>query len=292
MQENFPLDSCLEDYYQGTLERKKFEGLIFEHIQDNAKRFNLQNWDDDDRTDFLCWLYPRIQRAIDKYHYGGSTFDAYISGMVRWAAREYLSTETAHIITEQTYWDGMASDMAVYSQEPEYGSDDPLPEKKRPFRMVDNPRQALLLLLKSYFYVSDDFINRAAPAMGIKKETLNRLVGEMRSIRSTRDEEIRELQLRIYSQYYRCRAFEKRMNAAVKDSGRYFMMKKRLERAEKRLTAMRKRFRLLRTDPSNRQVARVLGVPKGTVDSGLFAIKARFDSENGEDPAALLVLKN
>jgi hypothetical protein len=50
-------------------------------------------------------------------------------------------------------------------------------------------------------------------------------------------------------------------------------MEERLERARKRYKAMRKRLGGIRMNASNRIVAEVLGIPKGTVDSGLFAIK-------------------
>jgi DNA-directed RNA polymerase specialized sigma24 family protein len=39
---------------------------------------------------------------------------------------------------------------------------------------------------------------------------------------------------------------------------------------------MRRRLRSIRLDPSNRQVAEVLGVPKGTIDSNLYAVKSKW----------------
>ena len=46
-------------------------------------------------------------------------------------------------------------------------------------------------------------------------------------------------------------------------------------------TAMARMARV-RRDPTNREVARVLGVPKGTVDCGLFWLKRRLAP--GYDP--------
>jgi hypothetical protein len=36
----------------------------------------------------------------------------------------------------------------------------------------------------------------------------------------------------------------------------------------------------MRAEPTNEQVAKVLGISKGTVDSNFFAIKTKFDDNN------------
>jgi RNA polymerase sigma factor (sigma-70 family) len=274
MQENLPLDSFLHEFREGKLEKKELESSIFEYILKNSRRFRLHNWLRDEYVDFLCELYPRINRAIDRYQDEGSSFDAYIVTMVRWAAREYIHTEASHRITERTYWDACIQEMAVCENEPPYDS-------AGPCKPVKNPRQVLLLLLKSYYFLSEDFINRVAPAIGMEEETLQCLVGRLRELRGHRDEIIKELQGRIYSQYYRCIAFEKRMYAAPAGSARYENLKIRLEKARKRLETMRKRFKRIRMEPTNQQVAQVLGIPKGTVDSNVFAIKAKADGKRG-----------
>jgi hypothetical protein len=281
MKDNLPLDSLLREYYGGRLNKKKFEGIIFEYILKNSKLFKLQSWPKDECIDFLCWLYPRIGRAIDKYRNTGSSFDAYVSSMVRWSSREYTRTEISHRITEQTYWDACTQDMAVCEREPAYGGGGVVP-----FKPVNNPRQTLLLLLKSYYFISEDFIDRAAPALGMKKENLKRLVEQVRDMRVHHDEALKKLRDHIHTLYYRCIAFERQLYASAKGSVMYEKLKVRLERARKRLASMRKRFKRMRADPTNQQVAQVLGLPKGTIDSNLFAIRIKFECKNKEKKAS------
>jgi hypothetical protein len=274
MEDNLPLDSFLREYRRGKLNKKKLEEIIFEYILKNSKRFRLHKWPKDECIDFLCWLYPRISRAIDKYRDAGSSFDAYVITIVRWASREYIQAEVSHRITEQTYWDTRAQEMAVCEHEPAYGG------SAVPFRPVNNPRQALLLLLKSYYFISEDFIERAAPAIGMKKERLKYLVEQLRSMRVDRDEAIKDIQDRIHTLHYRCITFERQMNASPEGSIRYEKFKFRLEQARKRLAALRNRFKRMRANPTNRQVAQVLGLPKGTIDSNLFAIRTRYEDKD------------
>jgi hypothetical protein len=276
MQEIPSLESYLQEYYRGDLDKKELEGLIFEFVLKNAKRFHLVDWDEEECIDYLCWLYPRLSRAIEKYTSAGASFDAYLSTMIRYSSREYRFIEADHYTSERSYWNASMPDMEVHSREPEYAEAPEYPETTaKVFRPVENPRQVLLLLLKSYFFVSDDYIEKAAPAIGIKRETLKHLVNNLRQLRHEREEEHEGLKERIYSQYYRCITFERRLNSAVPGSARYYTMRDRLERARKRLAAMRKRLGKIRVVASNRQVARILGVPKGTVDSNLHAAKTR-----------------
>jgi hypothetical protein len=277
MQDHLPLDSCLAQFYEDEVSKKELEGFIFEYILRNYRNFYLNDWEEDECIDFLCWLYPRLSRAIDNYRYEGASFTAYIAALVRLSGREFRVMEKEHRLIERTYWNAAAEDMFVHNPEPDYLSE---AAPKKPFPAVTNPRQALILLLKSYSFVSDDFIARAAPAIGMKKETLMQMVESLKNIRFEQDLEIRNLRERIYGQYFRCKTFERRRNASAEGTPRYYVMQKRLERAEKRLRGMKKALKAIKSGASNRQVARILGVPKGTIDSNIYAAKYR----SGEDP--------
>jgi DNA-directed RNA polymerase specialized sigma24 family protein len=275
MEGGLPLDSVLREYHKGNLNKKKLEGIIFEYILKNSTLFRLNHWPKDECIDFLCWFYPRISRAIDKYRKTGSSFDAYVAAMIRWASREYIRVEKNHRITEKTYWDACAREMTVREAEPAYGDSD----NNAPFRPAGKPRQILLLLLKSYYFISEDFIDKAAPAIGMERERLKHLIERLRNMRVQRDESIKNIQDRIHTLHYRCIAFERRMNTSLEGSAGYEKLKSRLERTRRRLVNMRNRFKRMRAQPTNQQVAQVLGLPKGTIDSNLFTVRTKFECE-------------
>jgi DNA-directed RNA polymerase specialized sigma24 family protein len=278
MRKLLPLNDLFKQYAWGDLDKKQLEGLIFEFILENHRSFHLYDWDKDDYADYLCWLYPRMSRAIDNYRETGSSFEAYIAAMVRWSAREYRSRLADHHITEHAAWTLRSSELPVHNSEPEYLG--PTAGQKK----VINPRQILLLLLKSYYFISEDFIDRAAPRLGMEKEKLSGMVHKLRELRTDREEEIRCLQERIHCQFYRCIIFEKRLNAVPESSAHYAKMKSRLARARIRLEAMRKRLAGIRLDATNRQIAEVVGIPKGTVDSNLSALRHRMNRKNRKPP--------
>lgn len=274
MRKLLPLNDLFRQYTWGDLEKRQFEGLIFEYVLEKYQCFHLYDWDKDDYIDFLCWLYPRMSRAIDNYRETGSSFEAYISALIRWSAREYRSRQADHQVTEYAAWALRSSELAVHESEPEY-----LPLEPQQ-QTVINPRQILFLLLKSYYFVSEDFLDRVAPCLGMEKKQLSDIVCKLRELRTDREEEIRSLQEQIHCQFYRCITFEKRLTAVPETSAHYAKMRSRLARARARLETMRKRFAGIRLDATNRQIAEVLGIPKGTVDSTLSILKNRMNRIN------------
>ncbi|GHU04306.1 hypothetical protein FACS1894147_09320 [Spirochaetia bacterium] len=274
MYENQPLNILFNRYSTGTLERKEFEGLVFRHILDNHRLFRLYPWTKDQCSDFLSWLYPRLSRAVDLYRNTGSTFGAYISALVYWNAREYRAKVADHRITEYACWRARAEEMELHENEPEYG--ETVSAGPKITAQVSNPRQILALILKSYCFLSDDFLTRVSPAVGMSPAKLKGMIGDLRQVRVKRDEDIRALRGRVDNQYYRCVCFEQRLRAAGEDTAFYGKMQGRLARAKIRFESMKKRLAGNRLDASNREVADILQLKKGSVDSSLYLLKEKW----------------
>jgi hypothetical protein len=280
MQASLPLTKLLNRYSQGFINKKDLEGRIFKFILDNYQQFHPYGWNRDDYMDYLCWLYPRLRAAIDNYQETGSSFDAYITSLVRWGSKEYRTRETEHNVTEYACWKAKAlDDAACHEEEDVYMEPEPV------FDSVNNPRQVLVLLLKSYHYMSPDFLERISPAINVDKEKLGDLVEELRKLRLDREEEIRGFQERIHSQFYRCIIFEKKLKKTPPNSGRYEKLQRCLVRGRKRLESMRERLAGMKTLASNRQVAQILKSSKGTIDSHVAAIKAKGKQYGYEEEA-------
>jgi hypothetical protein len=269
------LDKLLQEYRQGYIARETLEEEIFMDIRKNPHHFSIDKLHGEYRDDFVSWLYPRLSRAVDRYNNRGASFDTYLTTLVHLSSKEYGLRRKEHSITERSWWDAKAKEMEVCEEEePEYLKETHTPAK------VSNPRQVLMLLLKSYYYVSDSRLGQLAPALGMKKEELYRMVDELRVLRVQREETINTMKERIHGQFYRCLAFEKRLKAASPYSAHWYKMKRCVEISHKRLISMRKRIQTMRMEATNEEVARVLGVAKGTVDSNLYLIRQRNQTES------------
>jgi DNA-directed RNA polymerase specialized sigma24 family protein len=273
MQSTIPLNGFFTDYSDGLLEKRELEGEIFKAIKEDMRR--LSNWDSADNDDYLSWLYPRISHAIDAYRETGSSFESYIGSLVRMTAKEFRSRKFHSFLAESAALMSVSQDMYTYEYFPEYAcieeAVDPRP---------CNPRQILILILKCCCYVSGDFLEKAAPVLGISPEKLNDMVSSLRKLREKRERYNEYLQEKANYQFCRCIYYEKRLKSLPENCITAQRIRDRLERGRERLANLRKRLAQRLPDPSNLQIAQLLGISKGTVDSVLYRLKLLNNKDN------------
>jgi RNA polymerase sigma factor (sigma-70 family) len=280
MEDVMTLAALYRNYKNGLIGRNVFEAKLMGEIAYRAPSFLGKSYKRN-FSDFLTWLYPRIHNAIDHYQPKGSSFDGYIYSIVSKANKEFQMKEYDHKITERTVWTEKSQEnTAEYEyaaeSEPPYLSD--TEDETVPFQYIPNPRQILILMLKSYYFLSDDFISRIAPSLGMDKEEINMLIMELRDLRAEREQEIHDLRERVHAQFYRCLSFQHRIEAAPVNSARWQRYTSCLNRGIKRLYSMRETLRNLSTDASNKEIAEVLGISKGTVDASLHTVKKTYSN--------------
>jgi RNA polymerase sigma factor (sigma-70 family) len=284
MKNTMVLSTLYRNYKNGRIGRKVFEAKLMGEIAYRAPTMIGHNHKRD-LPDFLAWLYQRIAKAVDNYRDNGSSFDAYICSSVNRAFKEYRSKMIECRITETTVWAAKEYEKVKENEEVYLADTDG--ELPSPLRRVRNPHQILVLLLKSYYFLSDDFISRIAPALGMDKEKINMLVMELRDLRAEREQEIHDLRERVYAQFYRCLSFQSHATSAPPNSAREARYINCLERGIKRLDSMRETLRTLHADASNKEIAKVLGISKGTVDASLYTVRKSYsDALSGQNNSA------
>ena len=283
---------CFNDLYskykKEEIGRKEFEGLIFENITKDHRRFYFKHLDAEERNDFVSWLYPRIHSAIDSYKNTGASFEAYMNSMVWMSAKEYRTRKIDHSIAEYTTWAVRASEQYAQEEESEYTTEGGQTQTAiESTSRAKNPKQLLILTLKCYCHVSDDFLGRIAARIGIAKGKLKEMTARLQSIRAKRDEEIRSKRERVHCQFYRCMVYEKKLSllTAADNKIAAVKMEQRLEKARRRLEAMRKRLAGISSNATNSQIATVTGLSKGTIDASLYNLKTKWI--NGADKSIL-----
>jgi DNA-directed RNA polymerase specialized sigma24 family protein len=284
MENIMDLTKLYRDYENGLIGRTVFEAKLMGEVTYRAPLM-LGKYRRRNLPDFLVWLYPRIHNAIDNYKNTGASFDSYIYSIVRKAYKEFQMREQDHRVTERTVWTEKSYEFTGYeyavehecaAEREEFYASDGKDGELQPLQGISNPRQILILLLKSYYFLSDKFISRIAPVLGMDKEEINMLIMELRDLRTEREQEIHDLRERVHAQFYRCISFQHRAEAAPANSARQQHYRECLKRGINRLTSMRKTLRTLHVDASNQEIAKVLGVSKGTVDASLFTLRKNY----------------
>jgi len=271
MQILFTLNELYADYSAGLLSRKDFEGSIFKTIKENVHCFGLVGWNREDSDDYISSLYPRISRAIDAYQETGSSFESYIGSMVRLTAREYRSRQMRSYCEETAAWIAHLPEMYVSENEIEY-DEQAMAEAENSMQLT-TPRQLLILILKCSNHISSDLLEKMAPKLGLEPDVLNEMVEHLKQKHEKRAISILALREKINSQFYRCILYEKKLQTLLPESPLAQRLKKQLRAGRSRLERTRQNLARARLDPSNSQIAELLGITKGTVDSVLYKLR-------------------
>lgn len=275
-----PLSSIYRLFKAGVINARELENRVFNYISESRNReFGLFFRNRCERIDFLGEFFPRLRRAIERYNSDWATFDAYIATTLRYAYREYRALAKRQQILQCVGFDESVREPETDAAAPETADgdepqDEPQPD---PFR-IGSPQHALIILLKSYYFVTDGLIAKAAPAIGLDADVLAGMVDRLHGLRLKKEEHRKRLANAVHCQYYRNLFYERRLAFQYKDTEAYDRFSMRLDRGRQRLERLRVRLRALRMEATNAEVAALLGIPKGTVDSRVSLIKSRLSS--------------
>ena len=273
----YSLNELFSQYKTGKIKKTELEGRVYYYFFYNQEKTRLSHWKRDEYEDYISWFYPRVKKAIDTYNETGSSFEAFIHKFIHNSSREYRVRVTTQSVTEYSAWCARLPELYAREEAPEYRHE----KDENPLAAIltgqderKDKRRVLALILKCYYYVSDDFIDRIAGKIKMDAEQLRDMVNKIREMRQKKDDALYYMKERIYCQYYRCIVYEKRLLLIQENTAAYEKLKHRLEKAKQRLERMRKRMTLIRTEATNSQVAQVIGIKKGTVDASLHKLKA------------------
>jgi len=278
MQEN-TLNEFYSEYLLGGIKRDELESIIYTYLVNNKGKTCIKHWKQNEYEEFISWFYPSLKKVIDSYVDVGSSFEAYLYRFMLVSAKEYGVRTITRAVTEYSAWSARIPEMYVYEEPPIYNFNHKKEEITKMITGINgkrNKRRILALILKCYYYVSDDFAYKIAPLIGIDSKELIDKLNKIRKIRRYRDDNIYFYKERIYCQFYRCIVYEKRLSLMREYTYEYEKMYRRLEKARQRLERMRERIKKIRTDATHKQIAEVIGITKGTVDASLHRLKERW----------------
>ena len=281
------LNNAYEAFKIGGISKRDFEERVFQYLIEIKHKFRYQGLRDDDVfVDFLCGSYPKISGTLDRYvPIEGVPFNVYLFIMVRHLFRGQKSKEAQQTKIETVFWDDCARDSLKrgtdsFSETSSLWGDPEQSAVFESFFAAITARQRLILLLKVYHQISEDLVEKLAPSLHCTPSKLSALIESMRDIRTHRDACRNELKEHCYQQHYRCLSYQARLTGCEKNSEQYKIFSARLERGRLRLTKMRLRLRRMRAEASNKQIADLLGIPKGSVDSAFFSMQKKLRSRH------------
>jgi hypothetical protein len=279
------LHELVAAFQAGLTDRDAVFERIARELYANPLRFGFDS--DDDASEALCRYRERIKSLAARYVDKGVPFDAYLSTSLRFIARTLRrerkrrrEREQVCEVSESWKAEGILEE-GLSSCEEVTGLGSPgLAPMPRPGqgRRRSGPEVAafrsrlVFLYLKCAWDADDEKTRRVARAAAVPEDWLAAATAQ--SLRALEPERGRfeRLSGRRDKYWGRLRLLEARL-AAETDVAERQRLAEALKREKTRFENACTRLKSFKPTVPNSIVARILGVPKGTVDSGLYYLK-------------------
>ncbi|MGA2973687.1 MAG: hypothetical protein ABSF77_00075 [Spirochaetia bacterium] len=238
-------------------------------------------WDEDACGEFYVFIHPRLIRLLDRFRDQGKPFESYLWAVLNWQlrnfARERKRGERAWSVSLRME----PGDTTVPDEQIAAGpAVDALPGALHFAQFIQSPaerRNFLFLSLKCSRMIDQENAKPLAAIAGIAPEALLSLAAGLREVRSDREARLETFRCRRNKAFSRARLLETELQHES-DPRRRDMLDAALARARRRMRSAVQRMARVGLAPTNLEIARALGVPKGTVDSGLYWLKRKLAS--------------
>lgn len=240
------------------------------------------NWTEDECGDFFLFFYRKIPGLIRRFEDRGKPFEAYLAGTLKWQAKTFAQEQKhlrrrCQLLARQDLW-------TVEEEEPKIcASRQPFvpKEMKRVIGMAHDgkieaeskSKRLLFLILKECQFIDDTFLRYAAEITGCDFAKLSSCVEALTARLQKRKARIAVLEERRNKTFFRCNYLEERLRLCIIPEEQENIVRA-ITRLKRSLSNTREALARVPLSPTHRDIAEVLGIPKGTVDSGLFYLKS------------------
>jgi DNA-directed RNA polymerase specialized sigma24 family protein len=237
-------------------------------------------WDEDACGDFYLFVHPRLIRLLDRFRDQGKPFESYLCAVLNWQLRNFARDRRRG----QTNWNvslRLEDKEEEEEEEAQVQPDPPMrlsPAVTSVVRSQADRRNFLFLVLKCCRTLDPDSAQALAPLTGVPAGRLLSLAVTLHGMRASREARLETFRCRRNKAYALIRVLETELMSCHGETERVPALQARLVRARRRMHSAMTRMARVGLSPTNREIGAVLGVPKGTVDSGLYWLKRKLAS--------------
>jgi DNA-directed RNA polymerase specialized sigma24 family protein len=274
----------MESLTQKVLQYQRTREGLAEIVNELAPRVyqfprHRMGWDEDACGEFYVFIHPRLLRLLDRFHDQGKPFESYLWAVLSWQLRNFARERRR---AERAWTASLSINPgdAFTVEEPECSSVPELPGSTAFARCVRSDadrRNFLILVLKCSRLLDAENAAALAPVAGLAPDDLLALAAKLQTVRAARDLRLDTFRCRRNKSYAQALQLEVELRGEV-DPSRIAALQTALERHRRRIRTAMHRMARVNVSPTNREIAALLGIPKGTVDSGLYWLKRKLAS--------------
>jgi hypothetical protein len=265
------LTQAVLDYQAGTIPldavRNQILILSFEHLRRYRKK------SEDEVSEFVLDFYDRIAGLVGRFRPQGRPFRHYLLRCLRWRWNTFRAVESRRrrlaLLACDTGWGEWNAD----GPEPSAVAESPA----EPVLDAVSRRRLVLLALKSSPFLDDAQLEEVSRQSGVDLAWLQACQNRL-NVSAARRHDRWEVLVEKRSDAYRRRVQAEDEASREPDPARRQDLERRATMYRNRLESLTRQQRSLSTAPTHLEVARVVGMPKGSVDSGLYHLKRQLTS--------------
>jgi DNA-directed RNA polymerase specialized sigma24 family protein len=278
---NASLNELVLEYQSGRGNVAEVVSHLAEEVYREPKRFGFD--DEDAAADAMLKYQRRIVGFIDRFQNRGIAFDAYLGKCLRFLAktvrrdrRRHAERDTvcerADFPTEEKTWSGDSVETRFES-----GAES-LPRFKAVGSTYEvTANRLIFLLLKCVWEANDQDVKRVAGAAGVDPAWLGAVAAQARRALDSEFARFARMQSRRNTAWCRIGVLKSQIDEEADRSKRQDLENK-LCRERDRLDRALKEIKKFKPLVPNSIVARILDVPKGTVDSGIYYLRKQLQA--------------
>ncbi|MDC7225580.1 MAG: hypothetical protein PQJ61_02320 [Spirochaetales bacterium] len=244
-----------------------------------------RGWDCDKCSEFYLFFYPRMLKLIEKFEYRGMSFKAILKNTILWQMSSFRNRiQVKSNIKYCVRYDCMIQAESACDSAPVHELKI-TEEARQTLNFDDNGiihnerlrRRLLMLTYKNAHYVDENHVNKIAEITGCECCTLFETLQQLRvtgELRRSRVDIYRKRENKAYIEL--CR-LQREKEYCCDDAGRELIDKK-IDTVQKRMRNASRGRKSVHLGPTNLEVAEVMGLPKGSIDSGLYMVKKLLSS--------------
>lgn len=266
-------------------------GLASQAVLDIVMR--IPGWNRDRAADFYLFFYPKLSRLIQNFEYKGLSFHAILRNTVSWQVNSFYR----HTRTSRKMEYCLRFNSIIEAESVSDSTQAPLPEISEKFRsnlgmkkdgIICNSalnKRIIILTLKNANHISDAYISKIAGITGCSIEWLEACIDELRLISEARRERYEKYCRRINKAYMEICQVHRELGICESSRERLGLLEK-LSKLKIRMQTARENLNSVAMTPTNREIADVMQMPKGSIDSGLYHLRRHLRTLTEQDDAS------
>jgi len=221
---------------------------------------------EEDKCDFFLSFYSRIKGLISNFSYRGSAFEALLIQTLKWHSLSYISKLKKE--KQLMAFEIREGELLIRDSLDESRSDEEIHSLEIDLKSQASKKRLLYLVLMDTPNLSDRELEKFSQMSGYDCDWLldlkDRINGFLHG-KSGRLTDLREKRNNYFSriQYYQTLLYDELI------PHKRSLLEEKISRLQKRLEDTRREISRVPARPTHGEIAQLLGVPKGTVDSGL-----------------------